>query len=226
MFEKIIDRFLCFIYTLFLTILVLDHIDANYLSNYELYRIVNNNFIEGIYCSPGVDVSFIPLIKRAFESTGPLYDMFIEDGGIVYYTTDGEDLNNSILDKDSNVTVGVFKSKKHYIDKEHQLRIYLLSDYEYTLSETVVHEMGHYLDYKLGRISGSNSFETLYEQYKGIDLNVYSKKENYTYITSNPTEFFAERYADYILHSELLREVEPALYDFYEMCILEVFVNE
>ncbi|WP_455717667.1 hypothetical protein [Anaerosporobacter sp.] len=69
-----------------------------------------------------------------------------------------------------------------------------------TIADTVMHEIGHYVDYSQGFISKTKEFDRLYnmKQYKDTQRN-----DNYCY--KNNQELFATLYRDYILYNNHLK---------------------
>lgn len=76
-------------------------------------------------------------------------------------------------------------------------------------SYCVIHEFGHYLDYKLSEISKGNEFQTIYGAEAG-NLSSYGQ--------TDATEFFAEIYMYGILEPQNTQEKCPLAYAFVENC--------
>ena len=77
---------------------------------------------------------------------------------------------------------------------------------------SIVHEMGHYLDYRLGMISKTEQFQKIYE----LEMPKYCKVQKSTN-TYNAGEYFAEFY--YVSKMINLKEVCPNTCRFLELCI-------
>lgn len=76
-----------------------------------------------------------------------------------------------------------------------------------TITDTVMHEIGHYVDYSQGFVSRTKEFDRLYnmKQYKDEQRN-----DNYCY--KNKQELFATLYRDYVLYRNRLRNY----YNYYK----------
>lgn len=216
--NKILDNILSLLITLSILLVLLICIGKPYLENILLEHLTEYNYIEDIYYTDNVNPDEIDDIKNYLKQTGELYEIFKEDNGYVLYTDDLDKERLFCIQKDK--AIGNFQKCKTYY------KITLQSGYSDQLQSTVIHELGHYLDFKLDNVSNKKEFDVLFDKYKDIDLNNYSKSENYEYIISDKSEFFAERYSDYILYPELLKTVEPDLYYFIEECLKEVLLWE
>ena len=88
----------------------------------------------------------------------------------------------------------------------------------YDAKKTMFHECGHVLDDEMsnvGLISSSDEFQEIYEEEKHKLVVDY----NYEYIISDPAEYFAGAFAEYMTNPERLKENTPKTYYFIENCL-------
>jgi len=76
---------------------------------------------------------------------------------------------------------------------------------------SVVHEMGHYLDYQLGWVSISPEFVEIWQQESG---NFYLVENTHRNNTSTAMEYFAESFKAFVLKPELLQVHCPRTYGY------------
>ena len=90
-------------------------------------------------------------------------------------------------------------------------RIYVHGKKE-DIRRALIHEFGHYLDYKCGISSLDLDFENIYAAEK---YGFAEKRKTDDHATSNSQEYFAEAFAQLILYPELLAEKCPDTYDYF-----------
>lgn len=89
--------------------------------------------------------------------------------------------------------------------------IYLRSDFS---SSAIVHEMGHFIDYMLGRPSAGNGDDGDFVQAWEADADEYEKYFPYTHLDEE-AERWAEAYSTYYERPVMLKEHCPALYQYF-----------
>lgn len=82
--------------------------------------------------------------------------------------------------------------------------------------ESVIHEMGHYLDYSLGFLSQSEEFKRIHS----LELNSF-RNIHYTHIHNTETEleYFAEAFQTLLLEPQNVAMNCPETYGFITACI-------
>lgn len=83
------------------------------------------------------------------------------------------------------------------------------------VNNTVLHEVGHYVDYKCGRISDTEEFRKVFDSEK---YNIHETEYN---ISSN-REYFAESFKNYILYENKVKHRTPKTYEYILKCLEEV----
>ena len=97
-----------------------------------------------------------------------------------------------------------------FFDKETKLIVLRHNDDGYV----PYHEMGHYVDWKCGKISKSDTFQDIYQE----EADDYSL-ENADYSRSEVNEYFASCFAMYYLEPTDLEEACPESYAYISGCI-------
>jgi len=106
--------------------------------------------------------------------------------------------------------------------------IYILGDNLGQEVETLIHEMGHYLDYKLGFISEKEEFNLLYNKYSNDYIEYQYKNfsnidlEEMNYLKTNNKEFFASTFKDYIVAPIYIEETAPGIHKFINKIIKDL----
>jgi hypothetical protein len=207
-FNRMLNRILSFLYVLIMLLMLFLVTGDNHLEYISEEHLKNYNYIENIYIRKGIDNTYLTLVNNALNIDEKLYQKFIEDNGYVIIT---DNINNErVLPSIEKKAAGTFIRGNNF------KRICILAENSHDITSTVLHELGHYLDYSLGYASKSFEFKKLFNKYKDIDLNNYDKQENFEYIRGNISEFYAERYSDYILYPSILKEYEPEIFDYFE----------
>ena len=88
----------------------------------------------------------------------------------------------------------------------------------YDAGYVLFHEAGHVLDngmQTIGLISSTDEFKQIYEEEKHTVVIEY----NHEYAISNPTEYFASCFAEYMTNPERLKATAPKTYYFIENCL-------
>lgn len=80
---------------------------------------------------------------------------------------------------------------------------------------SLLHEIGHYVDYKCGRISDTEEFRKVFDSEK---YNIHETEYN---ISSN-REYFAESFKNYILYENKVKHKTPKTYEYILKCLEEV----
>lgn len=76
--------------------------------------------------------------------------------------------------------------------------------------KSLLHEIGHYVDYKCDVISLSDNFIEVYRREKNNILDpAYNKSSK---------EYFAEMYKQYILYENRVKRLSPETYSYIKMC--------
>lgn len=141
------------------------------------------------------------ILKNTLNSVPePVIDSFYNDGGF-FYIIDQYELNKlheNIMSAKYNYSASFVAN----ISGKNQCMIFL-SNNKSSLKKDVLHELGHYIDFKTS-FSSSETWEKYYKKYyKKTDL-----KEYY----DNPKEFFAQMYMWYISYPELVKIEMPEIY--------------
>lgn len=139
---------------------------------------------------------FMSYIETIESEHASLVNRFRSDGWRVVLTT--ADLDELLFNGSTQNVAGatVSSSKTIYVEA---------GQYSYC----IIHEFGHYMDYKLGMISEKGDFTAIYSS-EGGSLSEYGKTDS--------TEFFAEAYMYSILEPDTLSSNCPQAYDFIEKC--------
>jgi len=106
----------------------------------------------------------------------------------------------------------------YYEDKKILVEFRLLDEYTDVFDITVLHEIGHAIDYENGLLSNTSEFRNAYSE-ANILLSVKELKyteDDISYGSSSYLEYFAESYALYKLKSKLVQENAPLTYEFFE----------
>lgn len=80
--------------------------------------------------------------------------------------------------------------------------------------ESIIHEFGHYIDFKSGFVSYTKEFADIFNQEVVAFRSVH---KTHSANTQNPMEYFAEFYQEYILHPEKIKDICPQTYNFVEL---------
>lgn len=80
-----------------------------------------------------------------------------------------------------------------------------------SIRKALVHEIGHYIDYKNGYISSKKDFQYIYKLESGRLLD---SKDNYKVASYNSKEYFAEVFRAYILNKTSLKARAPLSYSY------------
>lgn len=137
--------------------------------------------------------SYMTMLESQHSS---LVNKYLSEGWKVVLTT--ADLDELLFHGSTQNVVGatVSSSKTIYVES---------GQYSYC----VIHEFGHYMDYKLGMISEKNDFSSIYAS-EGNNLSEYGKTDS--------TEFFAEAYMYSIIKPDTLSANCPQAYSYIEKC--------
>lgn len=84
------------------------------------------------------------------------------------------------------------------------------------MDETLLHEFGHFLDHKEKYISKSDKFKEIYEKEKYYARMIYGKKDNYKYVVSVSSEYFADMFKMYLIQPDRLKYNVPKTYCFID----------
>ena len=92
-----------------------------------------------------------------------------------------------------------------------------IKNHEGKFRQTVVHEIGHAWDDCKSFPSRSVDFLAIYDEEKD---SLKDTENNIEYCKSNPQEYFAEAFQQYVLKGEVLRESSPKTYAFINTLVL------
>lgn len=137
--------------------------------------------------------------------------LFYADGGYYYFTS-----TKKLNELHKNINPSGYRYSASFvanIAKDNPCMMFLSTD-QGTLDEDVIHEFGHYIDYKTS-ISKTKVWEEEYKKYfKDFELNEYY---------DSPNEFFAEVYHMYRMDPKKVYEISPSIYKYLYAC--DVFME-
>lgn len=181
-----------------LTLLLVTQIN---LYTVQAKEVKQDSTVENInICTIGdVDEQLIKKINEAYLMIpNNVRQNYEENGWAVYVTT--ENLGQKYFGRKMSIlALTVTEEKAIYID-----------DHE-KAARSVIHEMGHYIDYSFGFISSTDEFSSIFreeaEKFRSI---------HYTHINNTCTEleYFAESYLVMITEPDILIEYCPKTYEF------------
>ena len=90
--------------------------------------------------------------------------------------------------------------KKLYVHEDH-----------YHIRNALLHEFGHYLDFRSGMVSNEDTFNTCYETEKEAFDRPWNPD---THAMSSEAEYFAESFQQYILEPATCKEHQPLTYEY------------
>lgn len=90
-------------------------------------------------------------------------------------------------------------------------RHYIKLDNRSKAKSSVLHEMGHIMDYQLGWVSKSDEFTSIYNSEVEIFKSIWNTDSQNT---SNSTEYLGESFLVYITNPNLLKDSCPETYNF------------
>lgn len=94
----------------------------------------------------------------------------------------------------------------------------------FSIFETTIHEMSHFIDDDLGNLSDTVEFDLLKNHYKYISYDSYLDNRTSDYSELNAQEYFATAFTDYVLHYDYVADHYPILafyFNKYVMCQYE-----
>lgn len=106
----------------------------------------------------------------------------------------------------------------YYDDKKILVEYRLFDDYTDTFDITVLHEIGHAIDYENYLLSNTSEFQNAYNEANTL-LSVEDLRYNdddIEYVLSSISEYFAESYALYKMKTDIVKEYAPLTYEFFE----------
>lgn len=106
-----------------------------------------------------------------------------------------------------------FQGKYNYVRAvtDSQMKTIWLAQNEAAIRQSAIHEMGHYLDIKLGRPNKSADFNRIWRD----------ERVNFVVVNGDPnqakqscSEYFAEAFQETILHPDSMRQNTPRTYEY------------
>lgn len=149
----------------------------------------------------GVDTALIQMFNDSYLMIPEnIREKFEEDGWKISATT--ENLGRKYFGKKMSIlALTVTDEKAIYIDDREKARY------------SVIHEMGHFIDFSSGFVSGTEEFEEIFNE--EVDL-LRSFHKTHINNTSTAVEYFAESYQAMIIESEKMMEKCPNTYQFVQ----------
>ncbi len=89
------------------------------------------------------------------------------------------------------------------------------------LTKTILHELGHYLDFQEHFISHKKSFTTIYKNERMAIRSLYTINEEFQYAISNSEEYFADTFALYMINPQGLQKYAPKSYSAINNVVIE-----
>lgn len=154
------------------------------------------NFVQSI---GGVDDKLVQEFNDSYMLIPEnVRERFEEDGWKIYATT--ENLGQKYYGKKMSIlALTVTDEQAIYIDDREKARY------------SVIHEMGHYIDFSSDFVSGTEEFEEIFNE-EADDFR--SFHETHKNNTSTAVEYFAESYQAMITETEEMMEKCPKTYQF------------
>lgn len=84
------------------------------------------------------------------------------------------------------------------------------------IRNALIHEVGHFYDYSLGRPSNKALFKEIFNEEKGYRPFVNGTSHSY----STQSEYFAEAFEDYIRYPNSLKSRAPRTYEYIRYCVV------
>lgn len=146
-----------------------------------------------------VDDSYVELVNQQLSAI-PLYiqNAFVQDGWSMYVTD---------IDIGETYYPGQFDMVMATTNYD-ESRI-LIEDRMDAVSESPIHEVGHWFDLYLGFVSNTDIFTGIYNEESGAFIRAYG-----TDCVWDEMEFFAEGFWYYIIDPARLQSVSPQLYQY------------
>jgi len=130
-------------------------------------------------------------------------EAFVEDGWVI--KAEPIDLGEKYFEGELEVLAATaFAEQTIYIDTSRD------SD------SSIIHEMGHFLDYKLGFISSTKEFKFIYE----LELDKFRElSKTHKHNTGTVLEYYAEAFQEILLEPERMLSDCPYTYGFISACM-------
>lgn len=125
----------------------------------------------------------------------------LEDEDVPIYITD-KDIDDYFFNGQAGATWGVYNT---YYDGTADIYV---EDTERAVYESVIHEVGHWLDDYCGKITSTEEYSAIYDAEYPVYYDVY----DLTMDLEQPKEFFAEGFRKYYTDREIFQENCPQLY--------------
>lgn len=164
----------------------------SYAAEFQKEGEVDNRYIE----SANRELSSIPVqIMEKLESDG--WNLYVSEYDL------GDTYDNGFKE----ITAGITNFKDHTIR---------VRDYDRGIWLSVIHEVGHAVDFEpgIGMISNQSEFREIFEIEKETFVSSRSIGDGNEY--RNSTEYFAEAFSEYFVNRESLYVCAPLTYDFIE----------
>lgn len=174
--------------------------------NIELDSNKYNNYIE---LDGNVNKKVLNYLKnKLILIPEPILYSYFESGGKIIITD--KDISKTYYSGDNlGKILGLHDNRKNIV---------YISDTEYAIDYSLVHEFGHVLDSKTDWSSMKDEFLNIFSEEKEM-LEVYSIDNHYK---SNEREFFAEVFQEYIINPEKCKETAPKAFEFVKNKINEL----
>lgn len=156
----------------------------------------------GIIATEGnVDASFVSLAQNYFSKIPQNVVSFLTANGVHIYITDTNLANRFFAGQYSSVMgCTVYAEKNIYIE-----------DRNSAVKSSIIHEIGHMIDYLCGWASSSEEFQNCYISEKDSFVEV-GKRDNNN--TSSTIEYFAEVWNQIVLHPDTCQASAPRSYEY------------
>ena len=160
---------------------------------------------EYVVAEPDVSDKIVWRVQQSLEKIPTvLLNRFIADGWTVVVSKDGFNAEYNSAPVYQATGLIEYGQKKIFVDGD-----------SYGIDETVAHEFGHYFDYIFDKPSESTGREACHkeewEKFYIINRNFHS--------IGTESEYFADMFAWYLLHPDLLKEHCPLSYEFVNKMI-------
>lgn len=170
---------------------------------YDNQQLKNYVFIdevpETVPLAPGIDSNAQSALEETLAMLPPrIYEKFVSDGWQMVLT-------------DENLADKYFKGKYSAVMAvtDSSIKTIWIDNTERSVRNSVIHELGHYIDYSMGFADSKSDFQSIYEAEKRLFVVVGGSGAQ---ARSSSIEYFAEALQETVLHPESCMSHTPRTY--------------